>query len=60
MQETEPALNGYMGQDYHSHTTGTYAHRPERDEASPYFPGAALKASQNVERPEPKRETDLV
>lgn len=43
VQEAEPTLHQYTGQDYHSHTTGTYSHRQERDGASTNFPGTALK-----------------
>lgn len=52
MQETEPMLHQYTGQDCHSHTTGTYSHRPEGDGASTDFPGTALWASLSVERPQ--------
>lgn len=48
MQETDPKLHQYVGQDYHSHTTGTHSHRPERDWVSTDFPGIALKTSLNI------------
>lgn len=49
MQENEPRLHRYMGQDHHSHTTGTFSHRPERDKALTNFPRIALMASLNIE-----------
>jgi len=50
MLDTEPMLHAYMSQDDHSHTTGTYSHRPERDGASMNFPRTSLKACRSVER----------
>lgn len=42
MQESEPMMHWYAGQDRYSHTTGTYSHRPERNSN---FPGTGLKAN---------------